>query len=118
MVIYIKFALFAFLQLHLCFQTDSDFCWVFEKLKKQSKFCSKKIKIWISRGGSGWILGKMSSQHGEAVTQAAQGVVESPSLAVFKKHIAEALRDMVYWWGWVDGWTRYSYRSFPTIMIL
>lgn len=35
-------------------------------------------------------------------------VVESPSMAVFKRHEDVALRDVVWWWevlGQVDGWT-------------
>ena len=44
-----------------------------------------------TRGGSGWIVGKIQKS-GDAV---AQGVVESPSLEVFRSHGDVALRDVV-----------------------
>ena len=47
------------------------------------------------RGDSGWILGKILRKSGEEFKQAAQGVVESLSLKVFKKHVDVALRDVV-----------------------
>jgi len=39
-----------------------------------------------------------------------KGMVESPSLDVFKRRVAVVLRDVVWWWTWqcwVYGWTRY-----------
>jgi len=47
-------------------------------------------------------------------------MVESPSLNVFKKRVDVALWDMVQqaWWCWVDSWTSWCERSFPTLIIL
>ena len=49
-----------------------------------------------ARGGSGWILGKIPSPKAWlGIGTAAHGVVESPSLEVFRKRGDVALRDMV-----------------------
>ena len=48
-----------------------------------------------TRGGSGWILGKNSSQSGDALAQLPKEVVGSPSLEVFQNHGDVALRDVV-----------------------
>jgi len=49
------------------------------------------------RGSLDWILAKISSlkERGQALDQAAQEVVDSPSLKVFKKRVDVALQDMV-----------------------
>jgi len=45
--------------------------------------------------------------------------VESLSLEAFKIRGAVILRDMfVVWWGRASGWTRWSQRSCPTLMII
>ena len=50
-----------------------------------------------SRGGSAWILGKISSlkEWSGTGTGTAQGGVESPTLEEFKKHGDVVLRNMV-----------------------
>ena len=49
-----------------------------------------------TKGGSCWILEAfLVRRSGSAVTQAAQDVMESPSLEVFKSCVDVALRDMV-----------------------
>ena len=50
------------------------------------------MAISCARGGSGWILGSISSQKEQWLPME---VVESPSLEVFKNHGAVALRDVV-----------------------
>jgi len=73
------------------------------------------------RGGLDWILGKMSSlkvvRHW---TRLPRAVVGSLSLEGFKKRVDVALQDRIYqaWWCWVGGWCWWSWRSFPTLMIL
>ena len=60
-----------------------------------------------ARGGSGWILGEISSlKEWSGIGTAAQGVLESLSLEVVKSHGDVALRDMVsghggMGWGWI-----------------
>ena len=57
---------------------------------------------------------------GEAVAQTGQGGGGSLSLEEFKNSIYVALRNMCLWawWRWVNGWTRWSQKSLPTLMIL
>lgn len=45
------------------------------------------------RGGSGWELGKKYSERGGALAEAAQGVVGSPTLGVFKDCRDMAVKD-------------------------
>ncbi len=52
-----------------------------------------------ARGGSGWILGKISSQDGGAVTIPG-GVQEL-------WRCGTEGRGQWAWWGWVGGWTRW-----------
>ena len=57
-----------------------------------------------TRGGSGWILGRISSlKEWSGSGTAAQGVVGSPSMEVFKNHGDVAPRDVVSGHGGV-GW--------------
>ena len=59
-----------------------------------------------ARGGSGWILGNISSlKEWSGTGTAAQGVVESPNTEVFQNSGDVALRDVVsghgrVGWGW------------------
>ena len=53
------------------------------------------------RGGSGWVLGKISSpKEWSSIGTAAQRVMESPSLEVFQNHGDVALGDVVSGHGW------------------
>ena len=62
-------------------------------------------KLGIAGGGSGWVLGKKSSQKEcWAVAQLHRGMVESPSMEVFKKRGDVALRDVVSGHGGM-GWS-------------
>jgi len=62
-----------------------------------------------TRGGSGWILGRISSlKEWSGTGTAAQGVVGSPSLEVFKKRVDVVLGTWFtgQYWRLVDSWTR------------
>lgn len=47
-----------------------------------------------------------------------RGVVGSPSLEEFSNYVDVALRDVDEWWWWAGGQTRWSWWSFPNLMIL
>ena len=74
------------------------------------------LSVLEGDGTEGWILRKISS-HKEWCCSgtAAQEVVKSPSLEVFKSHGDVALRDVGSGHGGVGwGWAWGSWRSFPT----
>jgi len=60
------------------------------------------------RGGSGWMLGEIYSQGGEAVAQAAQGggAVTLSRGAQEPRGCGTEGHGHWVWWGWADGWTR------------
>ena len=58
------------------------------------------VALSCTRGGSGWVLGEMSSLEEQCCSgTAAQGAVESLSMEVIKKSGDVALRDKVGWDG-------------------
>jgi len=76
------------------------------------------MALSCARPGSGWLLGKTSCpKQWQCIGTAAQGVVESPSLEVFRDHGDVALRDVVMGMvGWV-GVGPGDLKSSPTLMI-
>ena len=95
----------------LCFGSDhSVAAWLCKLMMVVVGLCSwvtaigwQVMALCCTRGGSGWLLGKISSQKEQLCTgTAVQGVWESPSLEVLKNCGDVALRDVVMGTiGWV-----------------
>ena len=74
--------------------------------------------LGCARVGSGWILGKSSSQCGQALAQLPREMVGSLSLEVLKNHGDVVQKGVISGYGGVGwGWALGSERSLPTIMI-
>ena len=78
------------------------------------------MALSYTRGGSGWILGKILRKKDEALAQAAQGGggVTVPGGVQEPWRCGTEGRGLWARWGWAGGWTGWSQWSFPTLMIL